>query len=69
MAAITPVHPKEFRKLTGMSIEQISIKSGIPTETLKNWFAKDGSKRKSEPPAYVSNYFGYLINDVPTKQC
>lgn len=64
MATVTPIHPREFRKLTGMSIAQISMKSGIPVGTLKNWFAKDESERKAEPPPYISNYFGYLLKDI-----
>lgn len=62
--AIKPVHPKEFRELTGMSIAQISLKSKVPVDTLKGWFSKDGSKRKTEPPPYMAEYFGYLLNDI-----
>lgn len=61
---IKPVTPKEFRKLTGMSIAQISIKSNVPVETLKKWFAGEDSKRRTEPPPYINNYFGYLLQET-----
>lgn len=64
MSVVTPISPKEFRETTGMSIYQISRRSNVPVETLKNWFADEGSKRKKEPPPYINNYFGYLLKEI-----
>ncbi|MBE9229377.1 hypothetical protein IQ264_28640 [Phormidium sp. LEGE 05292] len=60
MMTFQPLHPKEFRQQTGLSVAQISMLSGVPIETLKCWFSSEHSKRKATPPDYICNYFGLL---------
>ena len=57
---VVPVHPKEFRKLHGLSIYQMSRLSGYPVETIKRWVAEADSKRYVEPRDGVKNHFGVL---------
>lgn len=56
----SPLHPKQYRERSGLSVQQISLKTKISPKTLKNWFADEHSESYREPNEAAKLYFGLL---------
>lgn len=71
-----PMHPKDFRRKHGLSRYQVFLKTKIPLNTLKNWFADESSESYREPTEAAKLYFGLLdalesspLNTPPNYMC
>lgn len=60
MPQFNPLHPKKYREKYGLTRQQVSLKSKISPNTLKNWLADTNSGIYREPPETVKLYFGLL---------
>lgn len=56
----SPLHPKQYREKSGLTRQQIAVKTRVPFNTLKNWLADETSESYREPTEITKLYFGLI---------